>query len=153
MERIQDYWYALDRAGPKQRECPDCGGLLLRRTSVKQSPLCTEVFYQCRQIVCGATFKGYEEIVYRLKVPFEPNPLVRLPISPSQKHAGQSSPGASRAAKDCCPACGGRLRKQVVETDIASQYMVYVECSRQGCEWALSGLSDLEPTRKAAIVN
>lgn len=152
MERIQDFWYALDRPGPKQRECPDCGGLLVRRTSIKQSPLCTEVSYQCRHLVCGATFKGYEELVYRMKVPFEPNPLVNLPISPSQKHASQSPPGVSPATKDCCPKCGERLRKQVVETDIACQFMVYVECARQGCDWALSGLTDLEPNRKASPV-
>ena len=146
MERPEDHYYALTRPGPKQRECPDCGGLLNRRTSYKQGPLCTEVNYQCSNIVCGATYKGYEEIVYRLKVPIPTNPMINLPVSPSQRHA---VPVSSVNPLDRCPDCGERLRKQLVATENPLCYVAYAECARHGCDWAASSAVELQQTEKA----
>lgn len=145
MERAEDHFYAPALAEPRQRQCPDCGGLLHRRTSLKQGPLCTETRYQCAFILCGATFKGYEEIVYRLKVPTQPNPLIRLPRSPSQKHEGYAAPGIKR---DCCPDCGELLRKQLVATDDPFVFVAYAECARSGCDWAASAPVELKPVNK-----
>lgn len=149
MERPEDHFYAPEQPGPRQRQCPDCGGLLVRRTSVKQGPLCTETMYQCSFLLCGATFKGYEEIVYRMKVPTQPNPLIRLPRSPSQKHARPRTPGVDQ---DCCPACGERLRKQLVATDDPLVFVAYAECGRNGCGWAASAPVELKLIDKEQVV-
>lgn len=148
MQRIQDFWAPAVPAGPKRRECPDCGSLLNRRTSIKQSPLCREIFYQCDDFLCGASFKGYEEIVYRLSPPRHPNPMVRLPVSPSQKHAAGCPPGLNHMDKDCCPKCGERLRKHVIETDTLNRYVVYVECARPVCGYSLTGSVSLKANKK-----
>ncbi|TRO11764.1 hypothetical protein EQ826_23835 [Ectopseudomonas mendocina] len=141
MERPEDHFYCPELPGPRQRQCPDCGGLLVRRHSEKQGLLCTETRYQCSFILCGATFKGYEEIVYRLKVPSPANPLIRLPRSPSQKHAAPITPGVNQ---DCCPTCGERLRKQLVPTDDPFVFVAYVECASNGCDWAASAPVELK---------
>jgi hypothetical protein len=148
MQRIQDFWDPALLAGPRRRECPDCGARLIRRTSIKQSPLCREIFYQCDYPLCGAGFKGYEEIVYRLGGGGNPNPMVNLPTSPSQKHAGGCPPGVAREKKDCCPKCGERLRKHVIETDTLNRYVVYVECARPVCGYSLTGSVSLKANKK-----
>lgn len=145
MDRPEDHFYAPEQPGPRQRQCPDCGALLVKRTSRKQGLLCAEVFYQCSYILCGATFKGYDEIVYRLKVPSQTNPLIRLPRSPSQKHVLTGAPGIK---SDCCPDCGERLHKQLVATADPFVFVAYVECSRLGCDWAASAPVELEPVNK-----
>lgn len=145
MERPEDHFYCPEPPGPRQRQCPDCGALLHRRTSRKQGPICTETFYQCTYMLCSATFKGYEEIVYRLKVPSQKNPLIRLPISPSQKHV---LPGAPGIKSDCCPDCGERLHKQLVATADPFVFVAYAECARLGCGWAASAPVELKPVNK-----
>lgn len=149
MERPEDHYYAPERPGPRQRECPDCGGVLVRRTSTKQGPLCTEINFQCSNFLCSASFKGYEELVYRMKVPIPTNPLINLPLSPSQRHAAPLSPGVRR---DCCPDCGESLRKQLVATDDPLLFVAYAECARNGCGWAARGQVSLEQFQKAAPV-
>ena len=148
MERPEDHYYALNRPGPRQRECPDCGGLLVRRSSARQGPLCQEVLYGCQEIVCGATFKGYEEIFYRMKVPFQVNPLIQLPVSPSQKFAVPASSGLKANGSHGCPECGEGLRQQVTPTEEPGRFAIYIECARNGCGWAMEGIAHLEPVRK-----
>lgn len=144
--RPEDHYYAVERAKPRQRECPDCGGPLIKRTSVRQGALCREINYQCDNLVCGASFKGYEELAYRMKVPALPNPLVRLPVSRSQAHA---APGGS--GRDCCPACGSRVHKQLVATDDPLRFVAYVECSRNGCDWGATGFVNLRNSKKPGL--
>lgn len=151
MAKIEDFYHAPaeERANPRQRECPDCGALLIRRTSERMSPLYQEINYQCQNFFCASTFKGYEEIVYRLKVPMQPNPMVSLPVSPSQRYAEPLPLGASKDTKGCCPECGERLRKQLIPTNDPFQYVVSVECSQHHCSWAASAITDLKPVAKA----
>lgn len=147
----EDHFYAPVLARPGDRQCPDCGGPLARRTSRKQGLLCTEIWYQCTFVLCAATFKGYEQIVYRLKVPEPCNPLIKLPVSPAQKHAAPRPAGTKRRDKDlrdCCPECGEGLWKHLVPTDDPFQFVAYAECSRNGCDWAASASVVLRPTKK-----
>lgn len=153
--RPEDHFYAPVLARPGERQCPDCGGSLARRTSRKQGLLCTEVWYQCNFILCAATFKGFDEIVYRLKVPEPTNPLIKLPVSPSQRHATPLPAGLkrrSRDPRDGCPDCGEPLWKQMVPTDDPLVFVVYAECSSGACKWAASAPVELKPTTKSKPV-
>lgn len=141
--RPEDHYYAVERPGPRQRECPDCGGILVRRTSVRQGPLCREINYQCSNMLCSASFKGFEDLVYRMKVPVLPNPLIRLPVSRSQKHLSPGNTGVGG-----CPECGELLHKQLVATESPLRFIAYVECSRSGCSWGASGVVELNPDPK-----
>lgn len=148
MERPEDHFYAPVLAGPRQRQCPDCGGLMIRRTSERQGLLSTEILYQCDFLLCAASFKGYEEIFYRLKVPLQVNPLIHLPVSPSQKVASPVSPELKANGAYGCPECGEMLRKQMTPTKEPGRFAVYVECARNGCGWAMEGVAHLELTKK-----
>lgn len=64
------------------RKCPDCGGYLVRRNSVREHELMQRTYYQCRNLGCGATFLGVEEITHRMSPPRDPNPDVALPYCP-----------------------------------------------------------------------
>lgn len=65
-----------------KRPCPDCGAPLAKRDSRMMSPLVARTLIICKNITCGATFTGLEEIVYRLSPPSNPNPEIKIPMSP-----------------------------------------------------------------------
>jgi len=68
---------------PAKRRCPDCGEHLVKRTSVSLHLLMSETFLICRNIFCGATFRGVDEITHRISPPSVPNPTVNLPYTPT----------------------------------------------------------------------
>jgi hypothetical protein len=65
-----------------KRPCPDCGGPLIKRGSRLMSPLVSRTIIVCKNIVCGATFTGFDEITHRLSPPSNPNPELMIPMSP-----------------------------------------------------------------------
>lgn len=67
---------------PARRRCPDCGQHLLKRTSTSLHLLMSETFLVCKNVFCGATFKGIDEITHRISPPSIPNPSVNLPYTP-----------------------------------------------------------------------
>lgn len=46
--------------------CPDCGESLRIRNSRRQHPLMQDLYYQCTNEVCGATFRGERTITHVL---------------------------------------------------------------------------------------
>ncbi|QLG91323.1 ogr/Delta-like zinc finger family protein [Pseudomonas yamanorum] len=64
-----------------RRRCPDCGSSLVKRSSESKHPLMSSTFLVCKNIVCGATFAGYDEITHRLSPPSTPNPEINLPYA------------------------------------------------------------------------
>ncbi len=155
MARPQDHFHSPVLARTGQRQCPDCGAPLARRTSRKQGLLCIEVWYQCTYILCAATFKAYDEIVYRLKTPVPTNPLVKLPVSPQARHSTPLPANRKRRSpdpKDCCPDCGDQLWKHMVPTDDPFTFFIYAECSRSSCDWAASAPVILGKTSKSKPV-
>ncbi|WP_331253012.1 ogr/Delta-like zinc finger family protein [Pseudomonas luteola] len=80
-------------SGPTQknsskRRCPDCGASLIKRSSSSQHLLMSSTFLVCKNVVCGATFAGVDEITHRLSPPSRPNPDVELPYAPSAIRRG-----------------------------------------------------------------
>lgn len=49
-----------------RRRCPDCGSPLVKRSSASQHLLMSRTFLVCKNVVCGATFAGTDEITHRL---------------------------------------------------------------------------------------
>ena len=72
---------ATRRVRPKGHCCPDCGCLMVRRTSRVLHPLIQAVYLVCRSATCGATFSGVMEITHRLSPPSVPNPAISLPLA------------------------------------------------------------------------
>lgn len=67
-----------------KRPCPDCGAPLLKRDSKMLTPLIARTLVICRNITCGATFSGLEEICYRLSPSTVPNVSLNIPMSPRE---------------------------------------------------------------------
>lgn len=70
-----------DGAKKKLSGCPDCYGRLVTRTSEWFTSLYKESYLQCMNLECGATFKSFTEIAYRLSPSGTPNPEVKLPYT------------------------------------------------------------------------
>ncbi|WP_375738405.1 ogr/Delta-like zinc finger family protein [Pseudomonas boanensis] len=66
-----------------RRCCPDCGAPLLKRSSDCKHVLLSTTYLVCRNVVCGATFAGVDEITHRLSPPSFPNPEIKLPYAPN----------------------------------------------------------------------
>lgn len=64
-----------------RRRCPDCGSSLIKRSSEAKHALMSSTFLVCKNVVCGATFAGYDEITHRLSPPSFPNPEINLPYA------------------------------------------------------------------------
>ncbi|WP_081608134.1 ogr/Delta-like zinc finger family protein [Metapseudomonas furukawaii] len=65
-----------------RRCCPDCGSPLVKRSSECKHVLLSTTYLVCRNVVCGATFAGVDEITHRLSPPSFPNPEIDLPYAP-----------------------------------------------------------------------
>ena len=64
-----------------KKVCPDCGTALRVRNSVGMHELIREVYMECTNICCGATFRGNLEITHRLSPPSITNPCIKLPLA------------------------------------------------------------------------
>lgn len=66
-----------------KKVCPDCGTALRVRNSIGMHELIREVYLECTNIACGATFRGNLEITHRLSPPALANPRIVLPLADS----------------------------------------------------------------------
>ena len=64
--------------------CPACGAPLIIRGSKGESPCVRSVWYQCKNLACGATFGGTQSIDYQLSPSGLAEPLLVLPLAPSR---------------------------------------------------------------------
>lgn len=64
--------------------CPACNGPLVVRCSKGESPCARSVWYQCKNLACGATFGGTQSIDYQLSPSGLAEPLMVLPLAPSR---------------------------------------------------------------------
>lgn len=66
-----------------KKVCPDCGTSLRVRNSIGMHELIREVYMECTNIACGATFRGNLELTHRLSPPAIANPNIKLPEADS----------------------------------------------------------------------
>lgn len=64
--------------------CPACNGPLVIRCSRGESPCVRSLWYQCKNLACGATFGGTQSIDYQLSPLGLEQPLMVLPLAPSR---------------------------------------------------------------------
>lgn len=82
--------------------CPACAGPLRIRTSEGQTPCFRAIYFQCMNLICGATFNGSLSIDYTLSPSALEKPLTAVPIAPYIER--------QRAAQD--------LRKPTPQSDL-----------------------------------
>lgn len=95
--------------------CPACNGPLVVRCSKGESPCVRSVWYQCKNLACGATFGGSQTIDYQLSPSGLTEPLLVLPLAPSR---------LKRAATQASRMTGGqreRLKDQASDCQRASR--------------------------------
>jgi len=85
--------------------CPACSGPLRIRTSEGQTPCFRAIYFQCMNLMCGATFNGSLSIDYTLSPSALEKPLTVVPIAPYVER--------QRAAQD--------LRKPTNQPDLLDQ--------------------------------
>ena len=66
-----------------KKVCPDCASSMRVRNSVGMSELLREVYLECTNVSCGATFGAHLEITTRLSPPAIANPAIKLPDAPA----------------------------------------------------------------------
>lgn len=59
--------------------CPHCKSRSAVRSSNTLSPLLKELYYQCKNHLCGFTWVAQLEATRALNEPITPNPEIRLP--------------------------------------------------------------------------
>ena len=76
-------------AGVKARipgiACPHCGEQAVARSSEAVTELCRTLRYRCKNDDCGHDFVAQLAIIHTVRPSLRPNPLVRLPLSPSAR--------------------------------------------------------------------
>lgn len=78
--------------------CPACNAPLVIRCSKGESPCVRSLWYQCRNLACGATFGGTQTIDYQLSPSGLAEPLQVLPLAPSRLKRAATQ--ASRMTND-----------------------------------------------------
>ena len=68
---------------PAARKCPCCREALYIRTSEEETPCFTRMYYQCSNVLCGATFNGAQTIDQQLSPSGLEKPFMQLPVSPA----------------------------------------------------------------------
>lgn len=63
--------------------CPACNKPMRIRTSDGQTPCFRSIYYQCTDLVCGATFTGSMTIDFELSPSGLERPLIKLPVAPA----------------------------------------------------------------------
>lgn len=66
------------------------------RTSTGQTPCFRSIYYQCTDLLCGATFTGSMTIDFELSPSGIERPLLQLPVAP-----GMERLKATRNLRDC----------------------------------------------------
>lgn len=73
--------------------CPHCGHETFRRSSRLITPTYREIFFACRNIACGHTFKGSLGYLYGISPSAIPNPELDLPLRPFERSAALCAAG------------------------------------------------------------
>lgn len=63
-------------------KCPNCGKPAVSFRTRQLSDIVTEVSYNCRNPVCGASFVFVGEVHRWLRLPTQLNPRLNVPLSP-----------------------------------------------------------------------
>lgn len=66
--------------------CPHCGTWSTVRNSEYYAPLVRAVFFQCRQLHCGHTWKAHLEVIHTITPSAVPNPNINIPLSPHSEN-------------------------------------------------------------------
>ena len=74
------------RANLVRMKCPHCEQPAVTRTSKTLTSLLREIYYQCTNMFCGASFMANLEIVRAIIPSQTPNPEVRLPMLAAASH-------------------------------------------------------------------
>ena len=74
------------RANLIRVKCPHCSAAAVTRTSKTVTSLLREIYYQCTNVFCGASFMANHEIVRAITPSQMPNPDVRLPMLAAASH-------------------------------------------------------------------
>ena len=67
--------------------CPCCRSALFIRTSREETPCFRSIWYQCSNLVCGATFNGNQTISQQISPSGWERPLMQLPMAPAMERA------------------------------------------------------------------
>lgn len=62
--------------------CPHCRSASFRRSSRMITPMLREVFYACRNVACGHTWKASLIFEHSLSPSAVPDPTLNLPVRP-----------------------------------------------------------------------
>lgn len=62
------------------RTCPHCKCEARARSSEQLTPLTKLIWYQCRNLDCGHTFRATEEITHSISPSAMPDPAINLPM-------------------------------------------------------------------------
>lgn len=75
--------------------CPHCGGQLSTRSSTLIAPTCRDLYLQCLNPLCSASFTGQLIIVGQISPSAVPNPAVQLRSVPPRRPAAfeRTDPG------------------------------------------------------------
>ncbi len=65
--------------------CPCCASNLFIRTSREETPCFRSIWYQCSNVVCGATFNGNQTISQQISPSGIERPLMQLPMAPAME--------------------------------------------------------------------
>lgn len=65
--------------------CPCCRSDLFIRTSREESPCFRSIWYQCSNVVCGATYNGSQTIDQQISPTGIERPLMKLPMAPAME--------------------------------------------------------------------
>jgi hypothetical protein len=69
-------------------DCPHCGSPTYRRSSKLVTITFREIFYVCRNVACGHTYKASLSYEYGLSPSAIPNPDLDLPMRPMERVPG-----------------------------------------------------------------
>lgn len=72
--------------------CPHCGTSATVRTSRALSPLLREAYYQCRNLVCGHTFKVLVEAVETISPSSKPCPEIAVALDKKRSRDTPAAP-------------------------------------------------------------
>lgn len=67
-------------SGRQETKCPHCGGPAKLRSSNAITPLYRVLYFQCRDMSCGHTYRAELAILETLVPSARPNPAIKLPI-------------------------------------------------------------------------
>ena len=67
-------------SGRQETKCPHCGGGAKLRSSEAITPLYRVMYFQCRDLTCGHTYRAEMNILETLVPSARPNPAIKLPV-------------------------------------------------------------------------